>query len=521
MIRWTAALGILAALTACSQDYDVYEASKAVYIAPLTDAGGTSVGNWVTVRVPVYSIGRAPVNVTKVTVENQGEDSAFVLLTNWPNSDTDGDDLNDTLALEAGATDLSVFEQIEISFRPDREGYFRATVTVDTNDNQVADIEPVEGVHDGEGVHVFQLRGIARYPQSSYYPQYLDFGKRPIGGYFSRDVTVTNNGSIMMIISGYDEADGSSTSFFGVTPTPVYILPGDHEVLEFGYIPAFQREERAEVTLVTNDPDDAPVLVLTGNGCEDSSDATWDADGDGYMACGLDCDDVYDTTYPDAPELANGRDDDCDGNIDERSDAVSTDNDGDGFSENDGDCADDWPDIYPGAEEIANDQIDNDCDNVIDEDTARVDDDGDGYSNREGDCADYNVAIGPEMDEDADGVDNDCDGNIDEGTWDFDDDYDGVTENEGDCDDYDAWTFPGADEDCDGIDNDCDNNTDEANSGGGGDSAAEDAGACAYLTETQVTQPSTGTCATGSQGAAGFLALLALMGGLALRARED
>ncbi|MCB9742797.1 MAG: choice-of-anchor D domain-containing protein [Alphaproteobacteria bacterium] len=521
MIRWTVAIGLLGALTACVQDYDVYEASKAIYIAPLTDAGGTSVGNWVTVRVPIYSIGRAPVNVTNVTVENQGDADTFVLLTNWKNTDTDGDEVNDILALDGGASDLSVFEMVEISFRPATEGYFRATVYVDTNDNKVADIEPVEGVHDGEGVHVFQLRGIARYPQSSYYPQYLDFGKRAIGGYFSRDVTVTNNGSIMMVVSGYDEASGSSTSFFGVTPTPVYILPGDSEVIEFGYIPAFSTEESAEVTLVTNDPDDAPIITLLGNGCEASSDDSWDADNDGYMTCGLDCNDAYDSIYPDAPETANGRDDDCDGVVDERSDSVSADDDGDGYSENQGDCADDWPDIYPGAEEVPNDQIDNDCDNIIDEDTSRVDDDGDGFSNREGDCADYNVAIGPEMDEDADGVDNDCDGNIDEGTWDFDDDRDGVTENEGDCDDYDAWTFPGADEDCDGIDNDCDNNTDEANEGGGGDSGAEDEGACAYLTETETVTPSTGSCSSSGSGPVGFLAMLALMAGLAFRVRED
>ncbi|MCB9760885.1 MAG: hypothetical protein H6739_13690 [Alphaproteobacteria bacterium] len=525
MTRWTLAIGFLGILTACTPDYGVTEAARSLYIAPLVDAGGTSVGNWVTVSVPMYSLGRGQVIVSNVVVENQGSDEAFVLLQNWRNYDTDGDGANDQLRIDAGATDLSVFEQLEISFRPDREGYFRATVYVDTNDNKIAGIEPVEGVHDGSGVHVFQIRGIARYPRSSYYPQFIDFGKRAIGGSFFEDVEVINNGSIMMIVSGFQESAGSSTSFFGVTPTPIYILPGDHETIRFGYIPSRNTEERAEVTLVTSDPDDEPIIVLMGNGCASSADPTWDADGDGFYDCGLDCDDRYDTIYPDAAELADGLDNDCDGVIDERSDSVSNDNDGDGYSENQGDCADDFPDVNPDAEDVPNNQIDDDCDGVVDEDSGRVDDDGDGWANREGDCDDYDTDIGPGMDEEADGIDNDCDDNIDEGTWDFDDDQDGHTETGGDCDDYDAWTYPGATEDCDGIDNDCDNKVDEGDDGAGGQDTAEGIdtteGACAYLADAPVVTADPGACSSSGRGAGGFAMLLALMAGLAMRSRED
>ena len=44
-----------------------------------------------------------------------------------------------------------------------------------------------------------------------------------------------------------------------------------------------------------------------------------DADGDGFVAApdGTDCDDAVATTFPGAPERCNGRDDDCDGVVDD------------------------------------------------------------------------------------------------------------------------------------------------------------------------------------------------------------
>ncbi len=178
-----------------------------------------------------------------------------------------------------------------------------------------------------------------------------------------------------------------------------------------------------------------------------------DADGDGYVAtqaAGDDCDDNDVNTHPGATEFADGRDNDCDGSIDEN--LSTTDDDGDGYAESDGDCNDYDAATHPGAEDVPYDGVDQDCDGAD-----LTDVDGDGYpGGLEGtDCNDEDALTWPGAQEiPYDGVDQDCDG------ADLDDvDGDGTPGGPGgpDCDDGDPFAYPEASEvPYDGIDQDCD-----------------------------------------------------------------
>ena len=189
-----------------------------------------------------------------------------------------------------------------------------------------------------------------------------------------------------------------------------------------------------------------------------------DNDGDGFTEEQGDCNDEDGSVYPGAEEFYNGRDDDCDGVIDDGTEGF--DDDGDGFAEIDGDCDDASDTTYPGADEVC-DSLDNDCDTVIDEGTTCYDDDGDGWREIDGDCDDGDATSYPGATELADGADNDCDGTVDEETINYDDDGDGYAEISGDCDDTDPAVSPAGTEVCnDGKDNDCDGTENEANADG-------------------------------------------------------
>ncbi len=132
-----------------------------------------------------------------------------------------------------------------------------------------------------------------------------------------------------------------------------------------------------------------------------------DVDEDGYDSV-LDCNDLDENVNPGADEICNGRDDNCDGSIDEGFDV-----DGDGVSQCTGDCDDADPAIHPGVAEVC-DGIDNDCDLNVDE---GFDADGDGFSvcAEIPDCNDQNAGVHPDADEICNAYDDNCDGVADEG----------------------------------------------------------------------------------------------------------
>jgi len=216
-------------------------------------------------------------------------------------------------------------------------------------------------------------------------------------------------------------------------------------------------------------PDAEEVVDGVDNDCDgfvDEGTDTFDDDGDGWSEADGDCDDNNPWISPEAEETVNGIDDDCDGIID--NDTEIYDDDGDGFSEDQGDCDDTDPFVFPGMMEMPN-GIDDDCDGTIDEGTIFYDDDGDGWSELLGDCDDNDPNVHPYAPEDGgngsfqgNGIDDNCNGIIDDGTTGYDDDGDGFSEDGGDCDDFNPLNFPGNYEDpWDGMDNDCDGTIDE------------------------------------------------------------
>jgi hypothetical protein len=153
----------------------------------------------------------------------------------------------------------------------------------------------------------------------------------------------------------------------------------------------------------------ASISVLWNAGFPESDDDGdgWGDEADADEDGNYDCDDLDINTYPFAAEIADGKDNDCDGVADEGTRAY--DDDGDSFSENEGDCNDYDEDVYAGAWEIA-DYKDNDCDGVADEGTSLYDDDGDGYTEMDLDCDDTDESVHPGAVEYCDGIDNDCNG---------------------------------------------------------------------------------------------------------------
>ena len=95
------------------------------------------------------------------------------------------------------------------------------------------------------------------------------------------------------------------------------------------------------------------------NDCDGDVDEDFNQDNDNYTSCGGDCDDGNNSINPDAEEICDNVDNDCDGEIDE-----GEDKDNDGYS-NLCDCDDNNPNKH--VYELCNDNIDNDCDGETDE----------------------------------------------------------------------------------------------------------------------------------------------------------
>ena len=167
------------------------------------------------------------------------------------------------------------------------------------------------------------------------------------------------------------------------------------------------------------------------------------------------------------PETCDGLDNNCDGETDEgfpdsdkdgQADCLEFDKDGDGILDIDDNC--------PNAKNPAQEDFDLDMAG----DACDPDDDNDMSADAD-DCAPLDPDVNPKADEECNGKDDDCDQLIDEGFPDSDADalancIDDDDDNDGfpdlaDCAPEEKLIFPGAVEKCDGVDNDCDFDSDE------------------------------------------------------------
>jgi hypothetical protein len=186
-------------------------------------------------------------------------------------------------------------------------------------------------------------------------------------------------------------------------------------------------------------------VKLNGNVCNSLADM----DGDSFLAL-VDCDDGNPFIYPNAVEVCNYLDDDCDGSIDEGVNAIYyADADSDhfgnpnamifacsllpGYAANNQDCNDTYAFVNPLGTEVCN-GLDDNCNSVTDEGvqtTFYADTDNDsfgnpnvttlacsvpsGYSPLNTDCNDANAGISPNASETCNNKDDNCNGQVDDG----------------------------------------------------------------------------------------------------------
>jgi MYXO-CTERM domain-containing protein len=335
-------------------------------------------------------------------------------------------------------------------------------------------------------------------------------------------------GSAAYTTEACDRPDGFSDNADDCNDAAGDIHPGAVEVCD-------ATDNDCDGTVDEPDAEDAmawyPDLDADGFGDPDGETTLACTVPDGSTADRTDCDDSRPGVNPDADEVCDDIDNNCNGAIDE-DDAIDAltwyidyDSDGhgstaysttacdepEGYTSLDDDCDDTLASIHPGALEYC-DGVDNDCDGETDEGDAEdsvewfADSDHDGYADAGTstwacneptdhildeeamgwDCDDNDAAVHPGATEVwYDDLDQDCDGESD---WDADADGFELIEEApdtgdlgemSDCDDEDPDVFPGAPESWyDGVDGDCDGESDFDADGDGYESASFDGDDC-------------------------------------------
>jgi len=253
------------------------------------------------------------------------------------------------------------------------------------------------------------------------------------------------------------DSDGDTGNYASMSGNNIGYYDATNQVLKFVnmryvlgiYLPDFNTVDNGgSICSLALGPSNRVHISYRGNdGLLKHAEYTADFDGDGFTTCEGDCNDDEAAINPDANEVCDGIDNNCDGQVDEGVQGTYyEDADGDGYGNpanpiqacappygyvsDHTDCDDALADVHPGASEICNEMDDN-CNGFVDEGVKNIyfrDSDGDSY----GDPAQSMQACSMP---------------------------DGYVTDNTDCQDFDAAIMPGAPEVCDGIDNDCNADT--------------------------------------------------------------
>ncbi len=185
--------------------------------------------------------------VWQMNVANAG-DADLVIDTMIIEGDHFTVDFDEEVIIAAG--DESEFT---ITFAPEEEGEFAATLTIQSNDGDIevalsgsTPMEPDEP------------------PMIALDPEALEFGRVAVDGDRTLELMITNGGDELLVIDAVDLEEGVFTVDFN---DPIPIEGGQAFGLEVTFAPDAAEDFAADMTIHSNDPDnDAVVVPLAGTG---------------------------------------------------------------------------------------------------------------------------------------------------------------------------------------------------------------------------------------------------------------